>query len=243
MDAEGAVSQVTRVERSPANVQWSPDGTLISFTMDTPGRNPSDWSIDLPAPPEGATWTPTPRIVENMHFQQDRVGFTDPAYHHLFVVPADGGTARQLTEGLWNVGARVIALNFGAGYDWTPDGRTIVFDGLMKEDSDMRYFESAINAVDVATGETRELTSRQGLWTAPIVSPDGQTVIFTGYDWSPQTYHVAELQAINIDGSRMRSLTPELDRDVADWQSLGDAECVAVALQRARDSTTGPPPK
>src|SRR2546427_4035924 len=49
-------------------------------------------------------------------------------YTTLFrsLVPADGGTARQLTTGHWNVGARFDGLVFGAGYDWTPDGRTIV---------------------------------------------------------------------------------------------------------------------
>ena len=102
----------------------------------------------------------------------------------------------------------------GVGYDWTPDGSTIVFDGLMKEDWDMRYFESAINAVDVATGETREVTSTMGLWTSPSVSPDGSTIAFTGHEWSPQTYHVGEIHTIGIDGTGMSMLTPNLDRDV-----------------------------
>ncbi len=214
MDEEGAVTQVTRVQGAPMNAMWSPDGNMISFTMDTPGELPSDWSIDLPAAPEGANWTETPRIVENMHFRRDFVGFTDPAYHHLFVVPSTGGTARQLTHGKWHVGARFIAVYWGAGYDWTPDGGTIVFDGLMKEDWDKRYFESAINAVDVATGEMREVTSTRGLWTSPSISPDGRTIAFTGYEWSPQTYHVGEIHTIGIDGSGMRKLTPGLDRDI-----------------------------
>ncbi len=214
MDAEGLITQITRVSDTPMNAKWSPDGSMISFTMYTPGELPSDWSIDLPAAPEGATWTETPRIVENMHFRADRVGFTDPAYVHLFVVPAEGGTPRRLTHGKWHVGARYIGIFMGSGYDWTPDGSTIVFDGLMKEDWDMRYFESAINAVDVATGETREVTSVRGLWTRPSISPDGGTIAFTGYEWSPQTYHVGEIHTIGIDGSGMRKLTPELDRDV-----------------------------
>ncbi len=214
MDAEGSVTQITRVSDTPMNAKWSPDGSMISFTMYTPGELPSDWSIDLPAAPEGATWTETPRIVENMHFRADRVGFTDPAYVHLFVVPAEGGTPRRLTHGKWHVGARYIGIFMGSGYDWTPDGSTIVFDGLMKEDWDMRYFESAINAVDVPTGETREVTSVRGLWTRPSVSPDGGTIAFTGYEWSPQTYHVGEIHTIGVDGSGMRKLTPELDRDV-----------------------------
>ena len=33
MDAEGAVSQVTRLTESPSSIQWSPDGEWIAFNM------------------------------------------------------------------------------------------------------------------------------------------------------------------------------------------------------------------
>ena len=32
MDAEGATSQITRLESGPSNVRWSPDGNWIAFT-------------------------------------------------------------------------------------------------------------------------------------------------------------------------------------------------------------------
>ena len=50
MDAEGAVSQVTRVEESPSAPEWSPDGTRLSFTMSVPAENPSSqhWQVSLP---------------------------------------------------------------------------------------------------------------------------------------------------------------------------------------------------
>ena len=100
----------------------------------------------------------------------------------------------------------------------------------MNEDADLRYFESAINAVDVVTGETREITSRKGLWTSPVVSPDGQTIAFTGYDWSPQTYHVGELYTMGIDGSGMKMVAPELDRDIGGiiWDDDGSRFYFAV---------------
>ncbi|HEX6939104.1 MAG TPA: DPP IV N-terminal domain-containing protein, partial [Longimicrobiales bacterium] len=212
MDAEGATTQVARLTASPSNVKWSPDGRSISFLMRVPPAPKGDeWRIDLPPAPQGAKWTAPPRIIERMHFRQDRVGFQQPGWDHLFVVPADGGTPRQITSGEWHVGARFSGLSSGAGYDWTPDGRTIVFDGLTA-DPDMRYAESAIYAVDVATGEIRQLTSRKGNWTGPVVSPDGRTVLFTGTDQTEQTYHVAEIYAVGIDGSDMRKVTPELDR-------------------------------
>ena len=52
LDAGGAVSQVTRVERSPGNIAWSPDGRSIAFTMLVP--DPTVWDIELPSIPPGA---------------------------------------------------------------------------------------------------------------------------------------------------------------------------------------------
>src|SRR5713226_4195204 len=150
MDTEGASSQVTRVTELPSVPKWTPAGKAITFVMPVPDS--SLWSISLPKPPEGAKWTPAPRMVNDLHYRQDRVGFMEQAFTHLFLVPADGGTARALTSGRWNVGARVDGLAFGAGYDWSPDGRTLVFDGLRDTTWDHQYQESRIYALDVASG-------------------------------------------------------------------------------------------
>src|SRR5437879_12949032 len=98
-------------------------------------------------------------------------GFT-----HLCQVRADRGTPRAVTSGRWNVGARFDGLVLGAGYDWTPDGRTIVFDGLRDSTWDRQYQVSRIYTLDVASGAIRTLVSRPGFWAAPAVSPDGRTV-------------------------------------------------------------------
>src|SRR5205809_775966 len=125
MDAEGAVTQITRVEETPADPRWSPDGKAISFAMLVPDS--TVWKISLPQPPQGAKWTPAPRVVDELHYRQDRVGFMKQGFTHLFLVPAEGGTPRQLTSGHWNVGARFDGLSARVGYDWTADGKTLDF--------------------------------------------------------------------------------------------------------------------
>src|SRR6185503_19692829 len=100
MDAEGATSQVTRVEHSPGAATWSPDGTQLAFTMLVEDR--SSWTIKMPKAPAGAKWTETPRIVERLQYRSDRTGFIDNGYRHIFVVPASGGTPRKLTSGNHN---------------------------------------------------------------------------------------------------------------------------------------------
>ncbi len=223
MDAEGAVTQVTRVEETPADARWSPDGKAISFAMLVPDSTP--WKISMPQPPAGAKWTPAPRVVDELHYRQDRVGFMKQGFTHLFLVPAEGGTPRQLTAGHWNVGARFDGLSGRVGYDWTPDAKTLVFDGLRDTTGDDQYRVSRIYALDVATGAIRTLVSRAGYWADPTVSPDGRTVAFTGYDSSEHTHRTSDLYTIGIDGSGLRDLSRTLDRDPGDltWAPDGKA--------------------
>ena len=224
MDAEGAVSQVTRDGPPPRDLHWSPDSSWIAFTRVVPA--PETWDLpSMPSPPEGAEWTKAPRIVRRMHFRQDRVGFLEEGFRHLFVVPAAGGAARQLTEGEWHVGSRgAVGLDYGAGLDWMPDGSGLVFDASRAEDADLRYRESHIHFVDLATGAIRQITEQRGPWSGPVVSPDGSHIAFGGYGWTEQTYKVSDLWVIGFDGTGMRSLSAELDRDAANpwWAPEGD---------------------
>lgn len=213
MDAEGATSQVSRVAESPRGPEWSPDGKSIAFAMLV--RDSTRWRIRMPAAPEGAKWTPAPRVVDRLHYRQDGQGFMQDGNIHLFVTPADGGTPRQLTSGDWNVGARPSGLVGGVGFDWTPDGKTIVFDGHRAGDADMRYREAYVYALDVASGAIRQVVTRRGLWTNPSISPDGRSIAFTGSDSTAgrMSYRAADLWVIGLDGSGMRKLSGELDRD------------------------------
>ncbi len=227
MDEEGAASQITRNAPSPRDIHWSPDSQRIAFTRMVPA--PETWELpslpSLPSPPEGGEWTKTPRIVRKMHFRQDRVGFLEEGYRHLFVVPADGGAARQLTEGAWHVGSRgAVGLDYGTGMDWAPDGSGLVFDAARAEDADLRYRESHIHFVDLETGAIRQITSERGPWSGPVVSPDGKHIAFTGFGWTAQTYRVSDLQVIGFDGSEMRSLSSRLDRDAVNpiWSPESD---------------------
>ncbi len=213
MDAEGATSQISHLLKDPGDVTWSPDGKSIAFTMLVDPTSREKFDIDMPREPEGAQWTKPPRIVESMHFRQDRRGFVEEGFKHLFLIPATGGSERQLSRGDWNVGARQIGIDGGAALAWTPDSREILFDGFVGEHTDMRLGESYIYAVDVESGRVRRLVRERGSWAGPSISPDGRTVVFAGHPYTQQTYHVAELYAVGADGEGMRKLAPELDRD------------------------------
>ena len=200
MDAEGAVSQITRVEKSPSNIAWSPDGTRIGFQMNVDAKN--NWPIKMPRAPEGARWVETPRIVERLDYRSDGTGFDDDAYRHLFVVPATGGTPRQLTDGNWHHN----------GVEWTPDGKQILFTSNRVADAEYQWRESDIYSVTLDTGTIKQLTTRKGPDGNPQVSPDGKRVAYTGNDWSKDSWQDSKLYVMNIDGTGQRLVSGEWDR-------------------------------
>ena len=214
MDAEGATSQITHLTSAPSDIRWSPDGKWIGFTTVVPKSTP--WKIDMPEAPKGAKWTGPPRVVQSLHFRQDRRGFMEPGFRHLFVVPADGGTPRQITKGDWSIGARFDGLDGAVGWDWTPDGKTIIADGLADSTADMNYQNANLYAIDVNTGAMRRLNTEDGNWSSPVVSPDGRRIAYRGHTRVKDSYHTSELYVMNIDGSSARKLSGNLDRDAGD---------------------------
>jgi dipeptidyl aminopeptidase/acylaminoacyl peptidase len=213
VDAEGPATPVTHVTETPRNAKWSPDGRSIAFSMFAPETE--KWTISMPGEPKGAKWTPAPRVVSTIHYRQDGVGYLEDGFTHLFVVPADGGTAREVTTGKWSVGAG--ELRGGASIDWTPDSKSIVFDGNRSPDADMQYEASQLYMADVASGAIRDLVAKPGSWGRPSVSPDGRTVAFTGHPPTGHSHTVSDLYVIPIGGSGssdgMRKISADFDRD------------------------------
>ena len=161
MDAEGATTQITRLTDSPSDIVWTPDGKSLIFRQLVP-ENKAGWGVEGKVnglKPRAATWTQAPRIVERLNYRRDGSGFVGDGTQHLFVVPADGGSPRQLTSGPHDFGAPEL----------TPDGKTIIFGGGPRvPDAEYIWRESDIYALDVASGKVSP-SSRPA--KAPMASP------------------------------------------------------------------------
>ncbi len=211
MDAEGATTQITRVEQTPNDITWAPDSESLAFTMLVPKKE--KWPIKLPSRPEGAKWTKDPTVVERFLYRRDRVGFLREGFYHIFLVPAESGTPRQLTSGDFDHARSFAFFAFGRALSWTPDGREILFHSLREDDWEYQFRETQIYAVNVEERSIRQLTTRKGPDQNPAVSPDGRWVAYTGFDETDDTYRASTLYVMGLDGSNPRALTAELDRD------------------------------
>ncbi len=223
MDAEGATTQITRLEHGPGSPIWSPDGRWIAFTSQVDDR-PDFAGVKLPRRPRGAKWAAEPKIVERAQYKRDRRGYIDTGWTHVFVVPADGGTARRLTDGDWNHGQ--IA--------WSHDGREIYFTSYREEDWDRprNWQESEIYAVEVETGRIRRLTNRRGPDGQPTPSPDGRWIAYVAGDEHRDTYRNQRIYVMRPDGSGVRLLSDGFDRQVGGLQWAPDGRGLYFNVSR-----------
>ena len=203
MDDTGATTQITRVENGPGSLEWSPDGNWLSFSMNM--ESEPAWTVSPPGRPDGANWTEAPKVVTRADYRQDRTGFIDEGWRHIFVVPAEGGTPRQLSDGDWN----------HSGGAWTPDGREILFSSLRTEDAELSWRESEIYAVDVASGAIRQLTNRRGQDAGPVPSPAGDLIAYRGSDFHTDTYRNSGVYVMGRDGSSPRLISGDFDRQIS----------------------------
>ncbi|MDT0633264.1 S9 family peptidase [Rubrivirga sp. S365] len=207
----GATVPVARLETAPGGVAWSPDGTQIAFTRFVEGE--ATPLATLPAPPEGAEWAEAPRVIESVIYRQDGQGFTTPGNVHVFVVPAEGGTPRQVTRGPYDHGGTPA---------WTPDGAALVVSADRRDGAEFDPGNSELYRVDLRTGALTALTDRVGPDGQPAVSPDGRRLAYVGTDDRGLGYQVSHLYVMDLDGGTPRRLLPALDRDVQDPTWSGD---------------------
>ena len=208
----GESALITDLVEAPSALAWSPDGEWLAFTMFVP--KPKEPLAEPPTPPEGAVWAPPVSVIDTVIYRVDGAGYLESGFTHVFVVPADGGAARQLTRGDFHDAGPL---------SWSPDGRTLLFSGNRAADWELDPAESELFAVDVASGALTQLTHRNGPDANPVFSPDGKQIAFVGFDDRGRTYAASRLYLMPTAGGAPRELMPRFDDDVLDprWAADG----------------------
>jgi dipeptidyl aminopeptidase/acylaminoacyl peptidase len=188
----GEAHQVTDVKTRVSSFRWSPESTQIAFIMPDA----------LTADEEKAQKGKNDAQVVDEHFKMSR----------LWVIPikkdASGKhPARLLTKGEFSVGRDLVP----GWFDWSPDGRTIVFTHVPTPRVN-DWPLSDISTVDVATGEIKPVARTGAAEGSPLYSPDGRWIAYMASDDPPTWAGTSDVFVVPVSGGPPRKLAETFDR-------------------------------
>jgi dipeptidyl aminopeptidase/acylaminoacyl peptidase len=169
----GEARQLTDLPGDVGELTWSPDSTrlcIVSGAMTT--KLPAGTAA---APASGARAGETPRrdvrLIDELDYQLNGVGFTYEHSPRLWIVDVASGAARRITSG--SRGDEQPA--------WSPDGTRIAFVSNRGAGADLAW-RSDVYVVPAAGGPATRVTSgRERLFRHPAWSPDGSLIAAVGH--------------------------------------------------------------
>tara|TARA_B100000795_G_scaffold269877_1_gene260860 strand:- start:6506 stop:8533 length:2028 start_codon:yes stop_codon:yes gene_type:complete len=208
----GQIAKLSQLEMSPGNLSWSPDGKQIAFTMFISKKAPV--IIKMPKKPKGAVWAKPARITDRLKHEADGRGYMQPGFTHIFIIPAEGGTPRQITSDNYN---------HGGSLSFSTTGREIYFSANRVEDWEYDFRNSEVYKVHTETKVITALTSQKGPDYAPKASPNGKLIAFLGFKDKVQAHQNTILYIMNSDGTNRKVISGDFDNSISNisWDSEG----------------------
>ena len=228
----GEAFQLTECKSDIGSFRWSPLGQSLAFT-----------AIDGPSEEEehNSKEKNDARVVDEC-VKLNRLHVVDFVPSGKHPLPS-----RHLTTGTLSIVSEARAGR--SGYDWSPDGTTLVVSHAKSPRPD-DWGSADISLVDAISGVVKPLVATSRAETSPLFSPDGRLIAYTSSDDPPSWGGTRNVHVIPVSGGPSTMLADTSDgfgrySELVGWSSDGKqiyfTEARGTCLRLISLPLVGPP--
>jgi dipeptidyl aminopeptidase/acylaminoacyl peptidase len=216
----GEPAKITSLSTGADGEIWSPEGSTILFTSEVFPECTDDACNK--AKTEALAKLPKAQIWTHLFYRHWST-YNFGKRTHLFVVPAAGGVARDLTPGEHD--APPFSLGGQDMYAFSPDGKEVAFTSNIDE-VPASSTNNEIFLVPTAGGTPKKISTSPGSDSTPLYSPDGKWIAWRMQRRPGYESDRFRLVIYNRQTGEIKNLTEGFDRWVGSFTWAPDSDKV-----------------
>jgi dipeptidyl aminopeptidase/acylaminoacyl peptidase len=203
----GAPKKITSISTEADGAIWSADGKNIVFVSEVfPGC--MDDACNKYSDEERANSKVKATVFEHLLFRHWN-HYSAGKRSHLFVVPAEGGVAKDITPGDHDVPP--FSLGGQDAYAISPDGKEVAFTSNWDEVG-ATSTNNDIFVVPITGGEPKKLSTSPGSDSTPLYSPDGKWLAWRMQKRAGYESDRFRLVVYDRNSGQIKNLTEDFDQ-------------------------------
>jgi dipeptidyl aminopeptidase/acylaminoacyl peptidase len=223
--AGGEAAQITHIDIGVDSFLLSPDGKRIAVTA-TVYPECKDFTCNDKKKKEVEENPVKARTITSIPFRRWDT-WIDGKRNHIFVMPSEGGVAKDVTPG--DVDSPIWSEAGGEEVAFSPDGKEICFSRYT--DNESLTANSDLYIVPVNGGNAKRITNNKALDTTPLYSADGRYIAYQATLRPNAVTDLTRLFMYDRNSGESKNLTESLDRSISSHEWSEDSKSIWITFQ------------